>query len=560
MKSRTALLAVALASMIVAGISAQRGRGGAPSMPTAPTPPGPPRVEELKREAAADVESMRVMTQQMVDQVFSFAELGFQEFDTSNYLTGILEKNGFKLERGYAGIPTAWTATWGSGKPAIAIGSDIDDIPQASQKPGVAYKDPIIEGAPGHGEGHNSGVPLNITAALAVKKIMEREHLAGTLKLWPGVAEELVGAKMYFIRAGMFRDVDVSLFAHVGSSLGVSWGAGFGTGLQSIEYTFKGESAHAAAQPWRGRSALDAVELMDVAWNFRREHLRLQQRSHYVIPNGGDQPNVVPQNASVWYYFREIDYPHIKELREIGDKIARAAAMMTDTDVTSRILGAAWPQHMNKTVAETMYANIVTVGLPKWDEADVTLAKGIQRELKQPQIGGRAVRRHRRRLVERADRHAQLSREHSGNARPQLGERHRDGDAARAQGRHRRREGAGDDDHRSADAARARPAGVGVLPERADEGSEVRAVHHRQGSAGAVAQSEDRRSVSERDEEVLLRSDEVQNVSRAAGDQVSDGQVGPAGRVRRVGQVRAQRAGTSSGDGTNPYRWRPTIS
>ncbi len=387
MKSSKAFLAATLASTIVVGISAQRGRGGAPSMPTAPTPPGPPRVEELKREAAADVESMRVMTQQMVDQVFSFAELGFQEFDTSNYLTGILEKNGFKLERGYAGIPTAWTATWGSGKPVIAIGSDIDDIPQASQKPGVGYKDPIIEGAPGHGEGHNSGVPLNITAALAVKKIMEREHLAGTLKLWPGVAEELVGAKMYFIRAGMFRDVDVNLFAHVGSSLGVSWGAGFGTGLQSIEYTFKGESAHAAAQPWRGRSALDAVELMDVAWNFRREHLRLQQRSHYVIPNGGDQPNVVPQNASVWYYFREIDYPHIKELREIGDKIARAAAMMTDTDVTSQILGAAWPQHMNKTVAETMYANIVTVGLPEWDEADVTLAKGIQRELKQPQIG-----------------------------------------------------------------------------------------------------------------------------------------------------------------------------
>jgi aminobenzoyl-glutamate utilization protein B len=382
-----AFVATILASTIAAGVSAQRGRGGAPSTPTSPTPPGPPRVEELKREAAADVETMRVMTQQMVDQVFSFAELGFQEFETSNYLTAILEKNGFKLERGYAGIPTAWTATWGSGKPVIAIGSDIDDIPQASQKPGVAYKDPIIEGAPGHGEGHNSGVPLNITAALAVKKIMEREHLPGTLKLWPGVAEELVGAKMYFIRAGMFRDVDVNLFAHVGNNLGVSWGAGFGTGLQSVEYTFKGESAHAAAQPWRGRSALDAVELMDIGWNFRREHLRLQQRSHYVIPNGGDQPNVVPQNASVWYYFRETDYPHIKELREIGDKMAQAAAMMTNTEVSSRILGAAWPQHMNKTVAETMYANILTVGLPKWDEGDIALAKGIQRELKQPQIG-----------------------------------------------------------------------------------------------------------------------------------------------------------------------------
>jgi aminobenzoyl-glutamate utilization protein B len=381
------ILAIGLVSFLATAVGAQRGRGGAPSMPTGPTPPGPPRVEELKKEAAAEVESMRVMTQQMVDQVFSFGELGFQEYDTSNYLTGVLEKNGFKLERGYAGIPTAWTATWGSGKPVIAIGSDIDDIPQASQKPGVGYKDPIVDGAPGHGEGHNSGVPLNITAALAVKKIMEREHLPGTLKLWPGVAEELVGAKMYFIRAGMFRDVDISLFAHVGANLGVSWGGGFGTGLESVEYTFKGESAHAAVAPWRGRSALDAVELMDVGWNFRREHLRLQQRSHYVIPNGGDQPNVVPSNASVWYYFRETDYQHIRDLRDIGDTMAKAAAMMANVDVSNRILGAAWPQHMNKTVAETMYANILAVGLPKWDEGDLTLAKGIQRELKQPQIG-----------------------------------------------------------------------------------------------------------------------------------------------------------------------------
>ncbi len=382
------ILAIGFASVLAASAGAQRGgRGQAPSMPTQPTPPGPPRVEALKKEAAADVESMRVQTQQMVDQVFSFAELGFQEFETSKYLTSVLEKNGFKVERSYAGIPTAWFATWGSGKPVIAIGSDIDDIPQASQKPGVAYRDPIIVGAPGHGEGHNSGVPLNITAVLAVKKIMEREHLPGTLKIWPGVAEELVGAKAYFVRAGMFRDVDVSLFAHVGANLGVSWGGGFGTGLVSVEYTFKGESAHAAANPWRGRSALDAVELMDTGWNFRREHLRLQQRSHYVITNGGDQPNVVPSNAAVWYYFRETDYAHIKELREIGDTMAKAAAMMTNTEVTSRLLGSAWPQHMNKTVAETMYANMLSVGLPTWDAADIALAKGIQKELQQPQVG-----------------------------------------------------------------------------------------------------------------------------------------------------------------------------
>ena len=130
-----------------------------------------------------------------------------------------------------------------------------------------------------------------------MKKIMEREHLPGTLMLWPGVAEELLGAKAYFVRAGVFKDVDVVLFTHVGANLHVGWGDSGGNGLVSVEYNFKGESAHAAGAPWRGRRALDAVELMDVGWNFRREHLRLQQRSHYVITNGGDQPNVVPPNA-----------------------------------------------------------------------------------------------------------------------------------------------------------------------------------------------------------------------------------------------------------------------
>jgi aminobenzoyl-glutamate utilization protein B len=383
------LLILALSAVLVGGATAaaQRGGRGGPPPDSKPTPAADARIEKLKQDAAAEADTMRAFTQQMVDQVFSFGELGFQEVETSKYLTGLLEKNGFTVQRGYAGMPTAWVATWGSGKPVIALGSDIDCIPQASQKPGVGYHDPIITGAPGHGEGHNSGVPLNITAALAAKKIMERERLPGTLKLWPGVAEELVGAKAYFVRAGLFKDVDVSLFAHVGNNLGVSWGGGTGTGLVSVEYLFKGESAHAAAAPWRGRSALDAVELMDVAWNFRREHLRLQQRSHNVITSGGDQPNVVPQNAAVWYYFREIDYEHIKELRGIGDTIAKAAGMMTNTEVSWRLLGSAWPQHMNKTIAETMYANILHVGLPTWDEADVMLAKGIQTELKQPAIG-----------------------------------------------------------------------------------------------------------------------------------------------------------------------------
>src|ERR1700689_4350773 len=270
----------------------------------------PEKEAAMKADLVGQIEAMKKQAQVMVDSVFSFAELGFQEFETSKYLSGILEKEGFKVERNIAGIPTAFVATWGQGKPVIALGSAIDDIPQASQKPGVAYREPLVEGAPGHGEGHNSGMPLQIIAALAAKRVMEREHIPGTLKVWPGVAEELLGTKAYYVRAGIFKDVDVCLFAHVGANLGVGWGPNGGDGLVSVEYLFTGESAHAAAAPWRGKSALDAVELMSIGYEFRREHLRLATRVHYVVTNGGDQPNVVPPNAGIWFYFREADYDH----------------------------------------------------------------------------------------------------------------------------------------------------------------------------------------------------------------------------------------------------------
>jgi aminobenzoyl-glutamate utilization protein B len=382
----TAALVAGMAALVIVHPGAQ-GAAQRTAPAAAPAAASNPKLDAYKKEAIADIEARREFTQQMVDQVFSFAEPAFQEVETAKYLTGILEKNGFTVERNYAGMPTAWVATWGSGKPVIALGSDVDCLLESSQKPGVAYHDPLVAGAPGHGEGHNSGVPLNITAALAVKKIMERDHLSGTLKLWPGVAEEVVGSKAYFVKAGLFKDVDISLFAHVGSNFSTAWGSGTGTGLQSVQYTFSGESAHAAFNPWRGRSALDAVELMDAGWNFRREHLRLSQRSHYVITDGGAQPNVVPSTATVWYYLRETDYEHIKEMRAIADKIANAAAEMTDTTVTSRLMGSAWLAHMNKPVAETLNANIARVGLPQWDEADQTLAKALQKELKQPEIG-----------------------------------------------------------------------------------------------------------------------------------------------------------------------------
>ncbi|MEO8360809.1 MAG: amidohydrolase [Vicinamibacteria bacterium] len=341
----------------------------------------PKRLEALKAEVIADVEKNKDMVQQMVDQVFSFGELGFQEVETSKYLTALLEKNGFTVERGVSGIPTAWFARWGSGKPVISLGTDIDGIPKASQKPGVSYPSPMIEGAPGHGEGHNSGMAVNIVGALAVKKVMEREKLSGTIVIWPGVAEELVGSKAIYVRDGLFKGVDITLFSHVSSDLKVAWGEQSSNALVSVRYDFSGAAAHAAGSPWRGKSALDAVELMDVGWNFRREHLKYTQRSHSVIPDGGDQPNVVPSKASTWYYFREVDYTATKNLWDIGNRVAQGAAMMTDTTFTSTLLGSAMDNHMNKAVAEAMDANIKRVGMPTWDDNDLTLAKAVQKEL-----------------------------------------------------------------------------------------------------------------------------------------------------------------------------------
>lgn len=339
-------------------------------------------IEKLKAEVVQKVQDRHKQTQVMVDKIFSFAELGFQEFESSKYLTGILKENGFDIVEGVSGIPTAWFATWKNGEgPVIALGSDVDCIPKASQFPGVAYHKPMVEGAPGHGEGHNSGIPLNITAALSVKEIMERENIGGTLVVWPGIAEELVAAKAWYARDGLFDNIDLCIFTHVSSNLSVSYGQASGTGLISVEYSFEGEAAHSAGAPWRGRSALDAAELMNIGWNYKREHLHPLKRSHSIFTDAGDQPNVVPSKASIWFYLRDVTYEGIMDMYEDANNIAAGAALMTDTEMTSRILGTAWPRHFNKVIAETMYENIKQVGLPEWSEADQILAKAVQKEV-----------------------------------------------------------------------------------------------------------------------------------------------------------------------------------
>ncbi len=355
---------------------------------------GPPAaaqqdIEALKAQAIAYVDGKAKLNQEIIDTLFSFAEPAFEEEETGRYLTKILKDEGFTIQLGVGGMPTAWVATWtnGTGGPGLSFISDVDGLRGVSQKPGVLANEPLVEGGDGHGEGHNTGMAVSILGALATKKIMQEQGIAGTLQIWPGIAEEVLGAKAFYVRAGVFKGIDVVLANHVGRDLMSVWGQEGSLGLISMEYRFKGTTAHAAGDPWDGRSALDAVELMNAGWNYRREHLRPEQRSHYVITQGGDQPNVVPGEATVWYYFRNVDAKSVDEMRQIADRIATGASQMTDTSWSRRILGSAWPRHNNKVIGEVYDANIVRVGMPQWSADDQAYAKAVQTALGAPVLG-----------------------------------------------------------------------------------------------------------------------------------------------------------------------------
>lgn len=349
------------------------------------------RIERLKADALTRVEGRAKQIQEIIDMQFSFSELGMQEFETQRYLTGILEQAGFQITRGYAGMPSAWVARWVSpagARPVITMGSDVDGIPQSNNKPGVAFNEAQVAGAPGHGEGHNTGQAVNIAAALAVKELMIRDRIPGTLVLWPGIAEEQMAGKAFLVREGLFRDADVAMFTHVSDGLGSSWGQSSNNALISAIFRFRGTSAHAAGSPWRGRSALDAAMLMGTGWEYQREHNELPTRSHYVIRDGGDQPNVVPSTASIWFYFRERDYPRTMALFEAGKRIARGAALMANVELdTVMVVGSGWSGHFNKTLAEVTFANVQRVGMPQWSEDDQAMARALQKELGQREQG-----------------------------------------------------------------------------------------------------------------------------------------------------------------------------
>ena len=337
---------------------------------------------EAKQYALRYLSDSAVITRfgMIADKIWNFAELGMQEFKSSALLIKTLEDEGFSVEKNVAGIPTCFVGTWGSGKPVIGILGEFDALPGLSQKAHSPVKAPLVDGAPGHGCGHNMMGTAGVAAAISVKKSMEANGISGTVKFFGSPAEETLISRPYMVREGVFRDVDAIIDNHASSGMSTSYGVA-GNAVISVVFSFSGKTAHAAGAPWAGISALDAVELMDVATNFLREHLHTTYRLHYVITEGGKAPNVVPDRASVWYYIRNTD----ERLEENYEKVlncARGAAIATGATLDSvRVLTAIHQRHYNKGMAEVVQKNIELVGMPEWTPEEELFAKALQKEL-----------------------------------------------------------------------------------------------------------------------------------------------------------------------------------
>jgi len=318
------------------------------------------------------------------DAIWSYAELGLQEYRSSKILADTLEEAGFTVERGLAGMPTCFVGTYGSGKPVIGILGEYDALPMLSQKGRVPRQDPLIAGAPGHGCGHNTMGTAGIAAAIAVKQTMDKYDLKGTIKFFGSPAEETLISRPYMIRAGLFDDVDAVIDNHSSSGFGTGYGRS-GNALFSTVFAFTGRTSHGAS-PWGARSALDAVEIMNVATNYLREHLLYTYRMHYVILEGGEAPNVVPDKASVWYYVRNSD-DRLENMYKKVINCAKAGALATGTELSMRVMGAVHQRYANKALAELFQENIELIGMPEWTEDEHDFAKALQKELGRPERG-----------------------------------------------------------------------------------------------------------------------------------------------------------------------------
>lgn len=314
------------------------------------------------------------------DAIWSYAELGLQEHKSSALLIKTLEEEGFTVETGLADMPTCFVASYGSGKPVVGILVEYDALPMLSQQGRRPKQVPVVAGAPGHGCGHNLMASAATAAAIAVRHAMQKHQIAGTIKLFGSPAEEILVSRPYMARAGLFQDVDVVINNHAGSSFTTDYGVS-GSAMCSVIFTFQGKTAHSGSAPWSGRSALDAVEIMNVATNYLREHLHFSARMHYVIPDGGEAPNVVPDRARVWYFLRNSD-ANLQDMYERVLNCAKGAALATGTELVDvRVLAAAHQSHHNKALAELMMKNIEFVGMPAWSDEEHQFARALQKEL-----------------------------------------------------------------------------------------------------------------------------------------------------------------------------------
>lgn len=379
-----ALLSAALAALgstlLPDGGIAPRAAWAAES-PAAASPVNP---HKAALYASVDRNAQAIAT--LSDNIYYFAELGMQEVESARLLKETLEKAGFRVRQGDAGFPTNIWAEWGSGKPKIAIVTEVDALPEGSQTPGSIDRKPLIAGAPGHMEGHNTHAGVTVGAAIALKQTMERNRIPGTIALSFGPAEEQLVSRPFLVRAGLFKDVDAALLIHIGATFGTGVGL-MNYGAISAEFTFRGKTAHGAQNPWDGRDAVDAVVLMDSGVNALREHLRPTARAHRTITIGGIQPNIIPDLGQIWWFVRDNTGPRAKENFDRVVKVAEGAALMTGTTLHHEVNASAWPQLSNRPIAEAIQKNIEAVGMPVWSKDEDDFARRFQKAVGVPEVG-----------------------------------------------------------------------------------------------------------------------------------------------------------------------------
>ena len=314
----------------------------------------------------------------LATQIWSYAELGYQEEKSSALLRQTLQDAGFSIKTNVAAMPTAFVATYGSGQPVIGILAEFDALPGLSQDTTSSRK-PIHEGGAGHACGHHLFGSASVAAAITIKEWLDRSGQSGTLRLYGTPAEEGGAGKVYMVREGLFEDVDAVLHWHPSSANDASPGASLAN--KSAKFRFYGQASHAAAAPERGRSALDGVEAMNYMVNLMREHVSQETRIHYIITKGGDAPNIVPEFAEVYYYVRNPQVEHVMELFERIVKAAEGAARGTETRMDYEVIHGLYNLVPNEVLAKLMYENLKEVGGVHYTASDIAFAKEISSTL-----------------------------------------------------------------------------------------------------------------------------------------------------------------------------------